>query len=265
MIKDDIIFCEYRCDQRREYDIQVVEKIVGDVAVTNDGFRVDANTGVEQHKKYGIRTWVVLSSRTKDEFLKVKEYKDAKKWLKKIGEYPDMLLAAYRTCNATGEIDNREYFNNLESDPYRLLFTEKMGTILSQFKKPIWCGHPFALSGWFGCPRLLKGKPVSERRCQECSCFVNPRYGDYFKRLRLITGISTERIGKYLNIKDYKELENGQRRAKADEVERALELFCIKDWYFVDILKMLYTPKAERDLELDKLYRDIIQNKIHSK
>ena len=79
MIKDDIIFCEYRCDQRREYDIQVVEKIVGDVAVTNDGFRVDANTGVEEHKKYGVRTWIVLSSRTRNEFLKVKEYKDAKK------------------------------------------------------------------------------------------------------------------------------------------------------------------------------------------
>lgn len=264
MIKDDIIFCQFRREQGRDYAIQVVKKIVGDTAITTDGFKVDIHTGIENNKKFGVRTWVVLTSRNKKEYLKIKEFADAKKWVKKITEFPEMLVRAYRTCNSSDVVDRREFFHELDSDPYKLLYAEKMGYIHANFRKPVWCGHPFALSGWFGCPRLLKGKPVSERRCQECSCFVNPRYGDYFKRLRLITGISVEKIGRYLDIKDYKELENGQRRASADEVERALELFCIKDWYFVDILKMLYTPKAERDLELDKLYRDTIQNKIHS-
>lgn len=265
MIKDDIIFCQFRREQERDYAIQVVKKVVGDTAVTTDGFKVDVHTGIENNKKLGVRTWVVLTSRNKDEYLKIKELSDAKKWVKKITEFPEMLVRAYHTCNAPEAIDGREFFHELNSDPYKLLYAENMGYIHSNFRKPIWCGHPFALSGWFGCPRLLKGRKVNERICQECSCFVNPRYGDYFKRLRLLAGISPEQVGRFLGIKDYRDVENGKRRANAKEIELLLDLYCIKDWYFADILKMLYTPKQERDLELDAVYRQIIQNKLHRK
>lgn len=265
MIKDDIIFCQFRNEQQRDYAIQVVKKVEDDIAVTTDGFKVDIHTGIENNKKYGVRIWEVLTSKNKSEYLKIKEFTDAKKWVKKITEFPELLIQAYRTCNPTDMVDKRKFLHELDNDSYKLLYTEKMGYIHANFRKPIWCGHPFALSGWFGCPRLLKGRKVTERMCQECSSFVNPKYGDYFKRLRLLAGISADQVERFLGIKDYRDLENGKRRAKAKEIESLLDLYCVNEWYFVDILKMLYTPKQERDLELDALYRQIIQNKLHKK
>lgn len=265
MIKDDIIFCQFRNGQTKNYDIQAIRKIVDGIAITIDGYKVDAATGIEENKKYGTRVWEVLTSKNRDEYLKTKEYIRAKKWLKKVEDFPELTIQAFKTCTSTEESDKREFFHSLDSETFKMLYTENMASIQSSFRKPIWCGHPFALSGWFGCPRLLKGKDLTERMCQECSCFVNPKYGDYFKRLRLIAALPIDKVGNYLGIKDYRELENGQRRAKSEEIEKLIELYCLKDWYFVDVLKMLYTPKQERDPELDELYRTTIQQKIRKR
>lgn len=263
MIKDDIIFCQFRNDQERDYDIQVVVKVVGDRAFTNDGYKIDAQTGIEENKKFGVRIWEVVCSRNKDGYARVKEYKDAKKWHARISEFPELMIRAYRACMSNELADNRTFFHELDGDQYELLAAERMEHIQACYRKPVWCGHPFALSGWFGCQKLLRGQRVDEGICRGCGCFVNPGFGEYFKRLRLISGATAKQLGSYLGIKDYKDIENGHRSATYEEIKRLIELYCLKDWYFADILEMICVPTRERDRELDARYRDIIQSKLN--
>lgn len=260
----DIIFCKYRDGGRCRHDIQSVVSVLGGKARTGGGLVVDAATCMEQGGSHEGRTWEVLTTGTWKRYVEVVELLAAERWWERIGELPDMNVAVYRACNM--EPGKKPlYYHELSTGERAMLHRESVEHVMRVYRRPLWCGHPFALSGCLGCGRLLCGKILSEDSCRDCGSHVNPHYDCTFKRLRLLAGLEVPDVNRLLRTSDYESIEEGRRRPTSAEVEKLIGLYRVEGMNFGDVLDMLHEPDSERNMELDAEYRKQVGSKVKSK
>lgn len=255
----DIIFCEFlNKTHGREYCIDHVKSVYMGVARTATRLKIDANTNIENNPKYGLRYWEVLNQENFGVYKNIKKMKEAQDWISKVCEFRSKIVEVYNACH-NDPVDDRRFFHEISEEEYKTLLIEKTGYIKNTFRQPLWCGHPYALDGFFGCNRLLKHRRIDEEVCSRCSCFVIPKFQILCKKLRLVAGLTIKETARVLSIPDYADVEDEKRAPTLSEVERMRRFFSAKDWEFADVLELLYTKNEKRDGRLDELYRETIR------
>lgn len=261
MKKGTVIFCEYVEDQRVQYDIQTIVKIKDNFAITNDGYKINIETRTEKTKSGAYRVWDILSESNYTQFASVREIKKARKWYKHIGEFDEKILEAYNVCHPSKE-DKRPFFHELSPETYRMVIIETVDYINTHFRKPTWCGHPYALNGWFGCKRLISGRQISADFCQKCSCFVQPRYPDLFKRLRLLAGLPVSKVQAFIKNPRYADIEAGNLNPTPKDIEKLMCLYAVDEWNVDDALRLLNSPDKKLDRDFIEKYRETTLKRI---
>lgn len=229
----DYCSCQYVEDGIKvRTDIRKVIKIADGKIHLLGGIVIDADTGIED----GIeRVWMKVES-TQSTTCAISKAKAARKWIRAQMAIDEQAIWIHETlCNPVNGEKNRRFFNRMYPEQKLAIAQMPVSFIMDNFQKPPWCGHPYALSGCFGCKKLLDmEKMVTRSSCSDCQFFVAQGLGQLFRRLRLFAGMKIGDLNTYLDIYDYGKIEADERPATEREVAMLERLYAMPEWTYSD-------------------------------
>ena len=264
MYKWQKVYCRLPKGNRTFVRVSWIYKIEDGIAYLWNHKRFYIETGLECNDEEDI-LWQPLTPEVRQEYANQKKAKEFRKWFRKILEMDDMVITLYRQIQNKTTIDLRKYIQNISFYERQALMPNTIGFLKANYRQPYWCGHQHAFDGPFGCRQLLTGKKVTENTCLTCEYYVRDKQYDFYRRLRLLAGVSQQQVGSFLGCNDYGKIETGERRPTDIELSRLQYLFSTEEWTVEQVKYFWETIDHQGSKVTDPFYKkfgDIIQSKL---
>jgi hypothetical protein len=260
-------YCEYAKGDKLLFEVGRLDKVENGVmyiVTKNRTRKVNVHTGEELESEV-FKVWLPLDSEAKIKLHRSAMAKKARKWFKKMMELDDTTLDIYKRIFNPTNIDFRREIQTI-SDPERYRLKEQsVQWVKENYKPPHWCGHPNALSGVFGCTKLMELPRVKRGECMMCECYVEAKRYEVIRRLRMLSRVTVRQMNMYLEISDYEDIELGNREPTQKEVALINYLFAMDDWTIEEVRYFNNTIAGE-DRFTDPMvirYGNMVRNKIN--